>query len=278
MSPEEARIVDEVARLGVADLDQPWDRAVLEFRALSGSAEFGRSVYRGGDQLEDFPPDGSISPLFELRRLMYVPGAGTWFSVEVDVTPDLRAATRFGYDTEPAWYLPRDDETYVDDLALFPRDEEHLPDWLRQKVVRAGSERELDWSGLRFQASFTRDGRLSTSLDFHPPPGAGRWAADIVGRLAAQGIHARVGHSVDDESGVTYPDVRVRLGDGYCSVAFWADDIFWSVDVAASQSDPHTARHAVTAVREVVGDVTGWTFVDAKVTTGYERAMLGLPR
>jgi hypothetical protein len=48
--------------------------------------------------------------------------------------------------------------------------------------------------------------------------------------------------------------------------------------VAASQGDLHTVRHIVRAVRQVVGDVTGWTFVDAKVTTDYERAMLGLSR
>ncbi|MEU4621286.1 hypothetical protein AB0G04_15070 [Actinoplanes sp. NPDC023801] len=280
---EQDRIISEVARLVAADLDEPWDRAVLEFRSLSMFAEPGITVYRGGDQHLDFPPDGTNSLLFELRRLMYVPGAGTWFSAEVDVTPDQRTTTRFAYDTEPVWEMAPDDEAYVDDLAMFPRDEKNLPDWLRKKVaaVGAGRERELgeqDWSGLRFQASFTPDGRPSASLDFRPPVAAGRWAEDIAGRLAAQGIPARAGESVDDESGVTYPDVRVPLGTGYCSVACWARLVFWSVDVAASQGDLHTVRPTVTAVREAVSAVTGWTFVDAEVTTHYERAMLGLPR
>jgi hypothetical protein len=283
MSPEETRIVDEVAQLMVADLDEPWDRAVLEFRSLSHFAEFGRTVHRGAAELRDFPPDDSIYPLFELRRAMYVPGAGTWFGVEVHVTPGLRTATRFAYDTEPGWDLPPDDDAYVDDLAMFPRDERNQPGWLREKVAAVGarSGRELgeqDWSGLGFQASFTPEGRLSTSLDFRPPANAGRWAEDIVGRLTAQGIRARAGQGVDDESGVTFPDVRVELGTGYCRVSFWADGVFWSVDVAASQGDLHTVRHTVTVVREVVGEVTGWTFVDAHVTTDYERAMLGLPR
>ena len=77
---------------------------------------------------------------------------------------------------------------------------------------------------------------------------------------------------------MTFPVVRVDLGTAYCSVAFWADEVFWSVDVAASQGDLETVRRAATTVREVVQEVTGWRFVDAKVTTGYERAMVGLPR
>lgn len=280
---EQARLVNEVAALVLDSLTPPWDRAVLEFRALSYSAEHGLDIYGGGTVLEDFAPDDSLHLLFELRTVMYVPGAGTWFSVEIEVTPDGRTQTRFNYDEEPAWTLPRDDETYVDDLERFPRDEENQPDWLRQKVAsaRAQGERELeqgDWAGLRFEASFTPDGQLSTELDFRPPSSAARWAEEIAERLREQGIAARAGESVEDESGVTYPDVRVELGTGYCSVAFWADEVFWSVDVAASQGDLETVRRAATAVREAVHDVTGWTFVDAKVTTAYERAMLGLPR
>ncbi|MFS0702229.1 hypothetical protein AB6N24_19830 [Cellulomonas sp. 179-A 4D5 NHS] len=281
--PEQSRIVGEVARLVVAELDEPWDRAVLDFRALAHSAEHGLDIWRGGTVEEDFPPDATLRLLFELREVMYVPSAGTWFGVEIEITADGRTQTRFHHDDEPAWLLPPDDETYVDDLEKYPRDEENQPEWLRQKVARARaqSERELgpgDWVGLRFEASFTTDGQLSTELDFRPPPSAARWAEAVAGRLAERGIAARAGESIDDESGVTYPDVRVGLGTGYCSVAFWADEVFWSVDVAASQGDLGTVRRAATAVREVVQDVTGWRFVDARVTTAYERAMLGLPR
>lgn len=280
---EQARIVDEVARLVVDALPRPWDRAVVAFRALTSSAEFALTVYRGDDVHQDFPPDDALDLLFDLRRVMYVPGAGTWFSMELEVTADGRTQTRFDDDDEPAWTLPPDDETYLDDLETFPRDEENLPDWLRRKVgaSAARSERELDerdWAGLRFEASFTPDGQLSTELDFRPPSSAARRAEEIAQRLTGQGIVARAAESLDDESGVTYPVVRVGLGTGWCSVAFWADEVFWSVDVAASQGDLGTVRSGVIAVREAVQDVTGWVFVDAKVTTGYERAMLGLPR
>jgi hypothetical protein len=279
---EQARIVDEVALLVLDELPQPWDRAVLEFRAVTGSAEDALHVFHDGRQREDFPPVTTSRLLFRLRRVMYVPGAGTWFTMELEITPDGRTATRFDYDTEPAWALPPDDATYVEDLEKFPRDEEHVPEWLRRKLPRGSALRrgELDdaaWAGLRFEASFTPTGSVSTALDFQPSPDASRWAEEIVAVLDGQGIPARVGEDIDEESGSTFPIVDVELGSGHCGLAFWAEQVFWTADVAASQADLPTAQRVATAVRRAVEDVTGWVFVHAKVTTAYERAVMGLP-
>lgn len=278
---EQTRIVDEVARLVLDELPPPWDSAVLEFRALTTSAEDGLFVTHDGRQRKDFPPVESVDLLLELRQVMYVSGAGTWFSMELEITPDGRTATRFTYDAEPHWALVPDDATYVEDMR-YPRLPEHQPDWPREKLSRGGAllEGRLDsaaWSGVRFEASFTHGGEPSGSLDFRPSPEADGWATEIAARLAAQEVAAQVGVDVDDESGVQFPVVRVEIGvGGYCSLAFWHEQVFWSVDVAGSQGDLDGGQRISTAVRQVVEAVTPWQFVDAKVTTPYERA-IGLP-
>jgi len=280
---EQARLGNEVAQLVLADVPQPWDRAVLHFRALTTSAEDALFLVTGDQELKDFPPDDTIDLLFALRRVMYVPGAGTWFSMELEITADGRTATRFNYDTEPTWALAPDDARYVEDLKMFPRDLEHQPEWLREKLAHGGAQLSGDidamsWTGLRFEASFTADGQLSTSLDFRPSPDAARWVPEAVAGLAVEGVPASAGEDVDDESGAVFPIVRVQVGrGGYCALTFWHDQVFWNLDVAESVGDLDGTRRVCTAVRRVVEAVTGWHFVDSKMAGAYERAVVGLP-
>ncbi len=278
--PERARLVNEIAQLVLAEVPQPWDRAVLHFRALTTSAEDALFLVTGDQELKDFPPDDTIDLLFALRRVMYVPGAGTWFSMELEITADGRTATRFNYDAEPSWALAPGDATYVEDLKMFPRDVEHQPAWLRERLARgraqlAGDVSAMSWVGVRFEASFTADGHLTTSVDCRPSPDAGRWVQEVVAGLTVEGLEAGVEESIDDESGVQYPQVQVGAG-GYCALAFWQEQIFWNVDVAEPDADFDSTRRVCTVVRQVVEAVTGWRFVDAKVSTAYERTLVGL--
>ncbi|MFC5336904.1 hypothetical protein [Leucobacter denitrificans] len=46
----------------------------------------------------------------------------------------------FNYDDEPDWSRPIRAFNYVLDLEDFPRDEEHIPAWLRKKVAEGKGE------------------------------------------------------------------------------------------------------------------------------------------
>ncbi|MEH0110213.1 hypothetical protein V6N00_10920 [Tersicoccus sp. MR15.9] len=70
----------------------------------------------------------------ELRQLMYRDGAGTWFSARFTVTAEGKADASYNYDDEPGWDFPPDPQIYATDLQAFPRDDAHVPEWLRQKV------------------------------------------------------------------------------------------------------------------------------------------------
>ncbi|MFC4003899.1 hypothetical protein ACFS2C_14445 [Prauserella oleivorans] len=81
--------------------------------------------------------------LVELRRLMYQPGRGTWFSAWFLVRRDGEPEAGFNYDRDPAWWPEVPPTLFARDLESFPRAEEHIPGWLRVKLAEAAdAERE----------------------------------------------------------------------------------------------------------------------------------------
>lgn len=112
-----------------------WSKLEFTDRHLSMYAEGVISVtYADGSKGTALPPRGTSELTEELRKLMYQPESGTWFSATWMVTrnPDgtLDAKTTFNYDDEPNW----DDEIhpgmYGMDLEDFPRSEDNIPEWL----------------------------------------------------------------------------------------------------------------------------------------------------
>ena len=145
LTQEEA--LDEVSRM-LRALIGPGDIELqLRINALT--------VVTGNIQVLAFNPDGQYdtpegranSPLLPfalykaldaLRAAMYREGAGTWFSATIRVVPEGSAAADFDYDGEPRWDVPPAPGDYVADLKRFPRDEDHVPDWLAARIAEAG--------------------------------------------------------------------------------------------------------------------------------------------
>ncbi len=128
----EIGVIDTIARALVADLPAGWREVSAVYRATTAYAELDADVVlpSGETQLETLP-EGLEDQFEELRREMYQPGKGTWLTAKVTVTSTGHFATDFDYDHEPAWSIPVDETIYAADLAAFPRDAEHTPDWLQ---------------------------------------------------------------------------------------------------------------------------------------------------
>jgi hypothetical protein len=88
------------------------------------------------------PPEEPRLKFRELRSGMYRPGRGTWFGARFVIVHPGRYTVDFDYDSEPVFGDGLDFKpvpmTYVNDLKLFPRDEEHVPGWLRLQIEEAG--------------------------------------------------------------------------------------------------------------------------------------------
>lgn len=148
--PQQARqgqLVDEIGNRVASVVEGRWSTLIFNHRNLCEFFTGRIQVYRPGGLREHVRPPDSVVPLTdELRRVMYRPGRGTWFSAHWSITRDggdagLSARVVFNYDDEPVWRWPAHPGLYALDLETFPRDEEYVPGWLRQKVN--GARRSL---------------------------------------------------------------------------------------------------------------------------------------
>ncbi|HEY8482913.1 MAG TPA: hypothetical protein VIL71_24110 [Spirillospora sp.] len=133
-SPEEREAVNEAVRALRAAAPHGWERLGFEFRATVGidSASF-EIVDADGGIRTAVPPGQAVGRMDELRRVMYRRGQGAWFTARLDVGRD-RFSAEFDYDGEPDFTPPLTASAYALDLDRFPRADEHIPDWLRDKL------------------------------------------------------------------------------------------------------------------------------------------------
>ncbi|MFI5623941.1 agglutinin cell wall attachment protein [Nocardioides sp. NPDC051685] len=136
------QLIDEIALHLADEVEGDWSTLVFNHRNLSMFFTGRIDVHRpDGSFAYAKPPDSILALTDELRRVMYEPGKGAWFSARWTIaceggeTPTTNVA--FNYDDEPVWRWPAHPGLYAIDLETFPRDEERVPAWLREKVKGA---------------------------------------------------------------------------------------------------------------------------------------------
>jgi len=125
-----------LAMLRVAPDD--WEQLTVDYRAVGRYAEStGQVVFSdGGTEPWTMPAD--LQGLFaRLRGGMYREGRGTWFNARYRL--DHPSSYNLEYDREePSWDMPPPPQAYPDDMRLFPRTEDNVPEWLRRRLATAG--------------------------------------------------------------------------------------------------------------------------------------------
>ncbi|MEU0313056.1 agglutinin cell wall attachment protein [Nocardioides sp. NPDC006273] len=135
------QLIAEIALRLADEVEGDWSTLVFNHRNLSMFFTGRIDVHRpDGSFAHARPPDSVLSLTDELRRVMYEPGKGAWFSArwtiasnEVDGEKNLPQVV-FNYEDEPVWRWPAHPGLYALDLERFPRDDDRVPGWLRQKV------------------------------------------------------------------------------------------------------------------------------------------------
>lgn len=142
------QLVDQIGAQLVEVAGERWSMLIFEHRNL---VEFftGRLQVHRPSGVREYarPPQAVILLTEELREVMYHPPMGTWFSARWSITSvgptttgsaaEISTRVVFNYDQEPVWSWPAHPGLYGLDLEKFPRDEEHVPRWLREKVNSA---------------------------------------------------------------------------------------------------------------------------------------------
>jgi hypothetical protein len=113
---------------------------------LTSTAQIVSHAYRENGEREGVGGDSYRlhKEIARLRDIMFVPGAGTWFSTNISLDADGHLSSSFDYDSEPDWDTADvDPVAYVNDAKKFPRDEANQPHWLRARLAE-GRKRIAD--------------------------------------------------------------------------------------------------------------------------------------
>jgi hypothetical protein len=142
----QGQLVQEIARDTALEASGggDWDSLLLTVRGLAPYRETQLGITRLSGEDRSLLPSRATSKLIkELRDVMYRPGTGTWFSMELTVVrQDGRGKVdvSFNYDEMPEWSDFPASIMFVQDLRKYPRDDENTPGWLHEQVELARVE------------------------------------------------------------------------------------------------------------------------------------------
>lgn len=85
-------------------------------------------------------PEGIAREYQQIRKSMYQPDRGTWFSASLTLHRSAEPQVVFNFDDPPLWVPPLPTGTFSRDLAVYPRSPEHIPQWLADAVMDADAE------------------------------------------------------------------------------------------------------------------------------------------
>ncbi|RZS36909.1 uncharacterized protein DUF4237 [Herbihabitans rhizosphaerae] len=117
-----------------------WEQVTVYYRAVGGHQELTGEMHatHGGGE---WPVPQDIARLFaRLREGMYREGRGSWFNARYQL--DRPSSYNLEYDRdEPVWSAPPPAHAYADELRMFPRSEDNVPDWLMRRLAGLSPER-----------------------------------------------------------------------------------------------------------------------------------------
>jgi len=135
-APSQSKLVDSLVEVVVRHAPDGWEWAHVEVNMVAELWSGTVSVTAGDKELSGGIKEGqALALLRELRHRMYVAGAGAWYSMTLDIDPDRTATATYNYDDEPEFDPAPDASVYLRDLQRYKRKDNHVPQWLRDKII-----------------------------------------------------------------------------------------------------------------------------------------------
>ncbi|OXM67364.1 ferredoxin [Amycolatopsis vastitatis] len=134
---QQHELVRQIGAVLTAPLPPGWRQVRIEYRAAGRHVETDLLV-TGPDGVPRpvSPHPEAVRLLGVLRSGMYRPGLGTWLGAILVFEPGLESpdAEFVRPDLEPPFRRPPPPIGFQDELRFFPRAEEHIPGWLRERA------------------------------------------------------------------------------------------------------------------------------------------------
>ncbi|WP_410668604.1 glycohydrolase toxin TNT-related protein [Amycolatopsis sp. cmx-4-68] len=126
-----------VKQIGLALLraaPRDWRKVTAEYRAVGRYHELTGEIVTEDGTVHDWLATHDIATLFgRLRGGMYRDGRGTWFNARYQLDHPSSYNLEYNRD-EPVWNLAPPPQAYSDELRMFPRTEENVPEWLIRRM------------------------------------------------------------------------------------------------------------------------------------------------
>ncbi|WP_116041298.1 glycohydrolase toxin TNT-related protein [Amycolatopsis palatopharyngis] len=151
---EQDTLVKQIGLSLLRAAPRDWQRVTAEYRAVGRFHELNGEIVLADGSTVDWVATHDIATLFgRLRAGMYREGRGTWFNARYQL--DHPSSYNLEYDREePRWDLMPPPQAYADELRMFPRSEDNVPEWLMRRMSGLGPERP----GPRFRIARIFDG------------------------------------------------------------------------------------------------------------------------
>ncbi len=137
---EQNELLGQITTILVQELPAGWQRLIMDFMAVGRHVNVAAGVRMADGSTQRFSPPKETAKLFSrLRKGMYVDGVGTWYSLELIVDPPNTYSVKFNRDEEPRFRSAPAPEQYLLDQERYPRTEENMPEWFRQRLAAASA-------------------------------------------------------------------------------------------------------------------------------------------
>jgi hypothetical protein len=136
---EQNELLGEITKMVVDHLPPGWQQVMIDYRVVGRNIDVAVGVRdeSGTFQLWDPPPE--VWRLFaRLRKGMYQEGRGTWFSARLIIDPPPTFSIKYNWENEPDFQPYPEAADFAVEQRRFPRTEENMPEWFRQRLAAAG--------------------------------------------------------------------------------------------------------------------------------------------
>ncbi|GGP50590.1 hypothetical protein [Saccharothrix coeruleofusca] len=153
---EQQQLVRRIGRAMLPAIPPGWQRIRAEYRAAGRHIEVDLAFAGPDGQWRPVRPPMDVVQLFgQLRVGMYDETRGTWLSAVYEIEAPSAFAVDFNAEDEPRWRNAPPVIGFQDELRTFPRADERIPDWWRQRVGLP----PLQQAGAELRTAHVYDGR-----------------------------------------------------------------------------------------------------------------------
>lgn len=131
-----ARLLDQLKKTLAGIAPQGWKRIDVKILMLADVCKTDLVVVKknGARPLVEPVPE-IIDAAAEIRSMMYRRNEGTWFGMRFMMDPPDAYWVAYNRAFDPLWDPPPPAGEWRRDLAVFPRAENALPEWLRARLT-----------------------------------------------------------------------------------------------------------------------------------------------